>query len=381
MKKNIAVVAGTRPEMIKLWSVIRELRKYPGSQITLINTGQQRELSRQATKSLGLKTVVDLNVMRPNQSIHGVVSAMMPKLKSVFREMSADLVVVQGDTSSTFAGAWSAFELGIPVAHVEAGLRTYDVKQPFPEEIFRTLVDQLSTLHFAPTHHAARCLMKEGIPKNGIIVTGNTAVDALLDFIPSISSKNGFVRPYALVTLHRRENFSSAIRVVSRSLAKFLQNRPDFHIVWPVHPNPNVRKAIDPAIRKHPRVLLTDPLPYPEFVSAMKGSEWIVSDSGGIQEEAPTLGKKVIVVRNVTERPEGVWVGTSYLAGTSPKSIYAAMLKVSRENETGRKRNPFGDGKAGRRIAKVICEFLKKESPALSRAFKINRKKKLTVKI
>ncbi|HLG19082.1 MAG TPA: UDP-N-acetylglucosamine 2-epimerase (non-hydrolyzing) [Bdellovibrionota bacterium] len=357
-KKRVAIVFGTRPEVIKLWPLIEALQKFPRIRTTTVNTGQHGFLSAQAARNLGVKWNVNLRVMEPDQRLSSVVARMVDKLDRLFARLAPGLVVVQGDTATALAAALAAYHLKIPVAHVEAGLRTGDRYQPFPEENYRVMVDHLATLHFAPTLHAKNALLREAIHGKHLYVTGNTVVDAVTRLVRR-SPAPRWPKPYLLVTLHRRENFRGTIRNVARVLISVLREEPNLHVVWPVHPNPNVRRQIPKAIRRHSRVHLVEPLPYISFLGSAKGSTLILSDSGGIQEEAPTLKKRVILVRNVTERPEAVKAGWSSFVGTEEKALHRAILMNLHRRKVPSGPNPFGDGRSGTRIARLLAEYLK----------------------
>jgi UDP-N-acetylglucosamine 2-epimerase (non-hydrolysing) len=358
---KVLVVAGTRPEAVKLAPVLRRLRREPSRfRVRFCVTGQHRELLDEMLAELKLEPDHDLNLMRRGQSPGEVLPRVVAGVEKVLERERPDLVLVQGDTTSALGAALAAFHRGIPVGHVEAGLRSFDLKRPYPEEMNRVIVDRLSELLFAPTPLARRNLRREGLDARKIFVTGNTAVDAVLWAAarpgrfrePALRALSAKARVVA-VTLHRRESFGEPLAGVFRGLTRAVEADPELFLVYPVHPNPAVRSAARRLLR-HPRILLTRPLGYLDFVRLMKRSETILTDSGGIQEEAPSLGKRVLVVREKTERPEVLGGGRGRLVGVGENEVFRALKGLSSHGTLARRPNPFGDGRAAERIASAI---------------------------
>lgn len=324
-------------------------------------TAQHREMLDQVLGVFGIRPDADLDVMTENQSPSQVVSSVMLGLDPVLRELAPDLVLVHGDTTTTMAASIVAFHLKMPVGHVEAGLRTHDRYYPFPEEMNRVVADALSTYHFAPTPRSRDNLLREGARPESITVTGNTVIDALLDVAgregePATAVPGG--TRLILVTAHRRENFGRPLENICRALLDVVDAFADVSVVYPVHLNPNVQAVARSILDGHERIVLTDPLSYVEFVRLMKASHIVVTDSGGLQEEAPSLGKPVLVLRNETERPEAVEAGTVRIVGTERGDIAREMERVLGSEDAYREmaesRNPYGDGKAADRIVDTI---------------------------
>jgi len=362
---HIGLIIGTRPEAIKMAPVYMELVAR-GYQVSIIATAQHRQMLDQALRLFGLKPDIDLNTMTERQSLSTLTSRLCHSLGEVFERNPYDCVLVQGDTTSTFVGALTAFYHKIPVGHVEAGLRTSNRYDPFPEEINRRLATQLSSYHFAPTAYSRELLLKEQIDPSKVFVTGNTVIDALQWVIRHKRAEMETIRnqyalddgPYLLVTLHRRENWGEKMERVCHSLLRVLNACPELRVFFPVHLNPRVREIVFPILQNHPRVILSDPVEYLDFVGLMAGSKIILSDSGGIQEEAPSLGKPVLVLRETTERPEAVEAGTALLTGTDPDRIYACIMTLLNDRERydrmSKIANPFGSGDASKNIVDVI---------------------------
>lgn len=371
MPATIGLIMGTRPEAIKLAPVALALRQAPDVfHPVLIATAQHREMLDQALHLFDLHPDYDLNVMQPNQTPVDVTARVLNGLQSVFQRVRLDLVIVQGDTTSTFAGALAAFYNRIPTAHVEAGLRTYNRYQPFPEEINRRLVSALADWHFAPTTQSRANLMREGIAPGRVFVTGNTVVDALRmilarsspslpDCIASLPSEQRLI----LVTAHRRENWGQPLHNICDALRALVQRFPDVTIAFSVHPNPNVQQVVRRKLQGAPRIHLLEPVAYPVFVQLMARAYLILTDSGGVQEEAPSLGKPTLVLRDVTERPEGVEAGALRVVGTDQERILAETARLLSDTaayrEMAQGRNPYGDGQAARRIADILRRILK----------------------
>ncbi|WZO96796.1 UDP-N-acetylglucosamine 2-epimerase (non-hydrolyzing) [Isosphaeraceae bacterium EP7] len=357
---RITCVLGTRPEVIKMAPVIARLRRVgPSLHIEVITTGQHRGLLDQALADFGVVATRDLDLMRPDQGLADLTARALVALTAEFREYRPDLVLAQGDTSTVLATALSCYYEKIAFAHVEAGLRTGRAYEPFPEEKHRVLAGHLADLHFAPTSQARQNLEREGISPSSILVTGNTVVDALREVGGRGSSHR--IMPegsrYLLVTAHRRENFGAPIDEICEAVLELVRLDPGLSVVFPVHPNPHVRDAVFGRLSGSPRIILTEPLGYREFVSLMSGAEAILTDSGGIQEEGPALGKTVFVLRDATERPEAIRSGLARLVGPHR----GAILSAYREWRSARGRadvpiaNPYGDGWAAERIARCLA--------------------------
>lgn len=337
-------------------------------------TAQHRGLLDQVLDLFGVSSDADLNVMRPGQTLFQSTSRIVAALEGVLTGQKPDALLVQGDTTTTFCGALAGFYANVPVGHVEAGLRTGDVRQPFPEEMYRLMTTRLADLHFAPTGWAAANLRRESVPEPAIAVTGNTGIDAVRHVAAGLA--NGSIpcppwpwldpsRKLILVTAHRRESFGEGIENLCRALAE-LAARKDVQIAYPVHPNPNVREPVQRLLGSFPHIHLLEPLQYAEFVDLMRRAWMLLTDSGGVQEEAPSLGKPVLVLRNTTERPEAVEAGTALLVGTSPQVIVREATLLLDDEQLYRERslihNPFGDGRASHRICDLLRSFQSKKS-------------------
>ncbi len=360
---RILTIFGTRPEAIKMAPVILELQRYPGFQPIVAVTAQHRQMLDQMLSVFSLQADFDLDVMTERQTLAYLSQRILERLQNVFDEVRPDLVLVQGDTTTTFLGALVAYYNRVPVGHLEAGLRTGDKFQPYPEEMNRRLCDVLSDLYFAPTPWARDNLLREHIPAEHIHVTGNTVIDALFyvrDHYP-MPERSQTTRTI-LVTAHRRENWGKPLTDICLALRRIIETFPDTHVVFPVHLNPIVREAVFAHLQGLERVLLVDPLGYVPFVQAMYSAYLILTDSGGVQEEAPALGVPVLVMRNITERPEAIEAGTARLVGTDRDQIFlqvANLLTDSREySRMAHAVNPYGDGQAGSRIVQILTQFL-----------------------
>jgi UDP-N-acetylglucosamine 2-epimerase (non-hydrolysing) len=367
--KRVLVSFGTRPEAIKLAPVIKELQKHPGEFTTLVLvTAQHRGMLDQVLDVFDIKPHFDLDIMRAGQTLTEVTKRALVGLEGILLKTQPDMVLVQGDTTSAFVSALAAYYQRIAVGHVEAGLRTEDKYAPYPEEMNRRLVGVLADLHFAPTPWARDNLLREGVPASRVSVTGNTVIDALLmtlkstkpwrvPVLDSITPGHRIV----LVTAHRRESFGAGFKRICSALSSIVKRNPDVEIVYPVHPNPNVSKPVHSQLGGKDRIHLIRPLEYLPFAHAMEKACIILSDSGGIQEEAPAIGKPVLVLREKTERPEAVAAGTAKLVGTDVVKIVDSTEKLLRSPRAyarmARAANPFGDGKAARRIARVLRRF------------------------
>jgi UDP-N-acetylglucosamine 2-epimerase (non-hydrolysing) len=372
---RIAVVLGTRPEAVKLAPVIHALRRERSWETTLIATGQHRELLDQSLAVFGLRPDVDLAVMEPNQTLPDLTARVLVALSNLWKHNRPDIVVVQGDTTTVFAASLAAFYAGIPVAHVEAGLRTHDLRLPFPEEANRHLTSVLTTLHFAPTEWARDQLLAEAIDPQSIVVTGNTVVDALMvmrqrqDAMVEIDGFDDRHNRLLLVTSHRRETWGDDLRQICLAVRRILQRFPDVHVAYPVHPNPRVLEPVRETLGDTPRAHLLPPLDYIRFVGLMSRATIVVTDSGGVQEEAPSLGKPVLVLRQATERPEACRSGAARVIGTDRDSIvsHVSRLLTSADayNAMVPARNPFGDGHAASRIVRVLTRWRQGLRPLL----------------
>jgi UDP-N-acetylglucosamine 2-epimerase (non-hydrolysing) len=370
MKRRVMFCFGTRPEAIKLAPVIQELARHPREfEPVVLVTAQHRHMLDQVLRVFELRPDYDLNLMRPGQSLADVTVGVLRGVERVLRRARPDVVIVQGDTTSALAAALAAFYRQIPLGHVEAGLRTNDKYSPYPEEMNRRLVSSLADLHFAPTQGARDNLLREGVHRGRIRVTGNTVVDALntirrseakwhVPALDEIAAKQRII----LVTAHRRESFGPGFERICRALQMLVERDADVEVVYPVHLNPNVRRSVRAVLGGVQRIHLIEPLDYLPFVRLMERSYIILTDSGGIQEEAPALGKPVLVMRDVTERPEAVEAGTAELVGTDPDVIVSATERLLRSvaayRKMARARNPFGDGHASVRIASALGRFV-----------------------
>ncbi|MDI6800288.1 MAG: UDP-N-acetylglucosamine 2-epimerase (non-hydrolyzing) [Actinomycetota bacterium] len=365
-RPKVMTVFGTRPEAIKLAPVIKVFKKSDKiNSITLV-TAQHREMLDQVLKLFDIRPDHDLDIMRKGQDLFTLTTKTLNGVKEILLRERPDLVLVQGDTTTTFAAALSAFYLKIPIAHVEAGLRTFDRYHPFPEEMNRVLTTHLAELHFAPTETARANLIKDGISRDKVIITGNTVIDALLSVVkpkyrfdthPILSGVDFNSNKIILVTSHRRENWGTPFDNVCEAIKRLVRTDDDIEVVFSVHLNPNLKNVAHAILGNERRVYLVDPLDYEPFVQLMNGSYLVLTDSGGIQEEAPSLGKPVLVLRDVTERPEGVAAGTVRVIGTDVDKIIFETEELLRNKEEydkmARAINPYGDGHAAERI--VTC--------------------------
>ncbi len=365
--KKIAVIFGTRPDTIKLAPIILELKKEKKFfKVVIIATAQHRQMLDQVLDVFKIYVDYDLDIMQPNQSLALLTKNAVEKLDEVLQKEIPDLVLVQGDTTTTFAGSLTAFYRQIPVGHVEAGLRTNDKANPFPEEINRRLTSTISDLHFAPTETAKRALLKESTPHKKIFVTGNSVIDALKisiqkDYKFSVSLLNKIAeekRKIVLLTMHRRENWGEPMRGACKSVKKLADKYPSMNFVFPVHLNPVVKEVVHDTLENIKNVFLIAPLDYLDFVNLMSKSYLIITDSGGVQEEGPYFGIPILVLRKVTERPEAVKFGTVKLVGLDEKKIFRTADKLLRDKSEYKKMasavNPYGDGFAAKRTIQII---------------------------
>ena len=374
--KPVLFIFGTRPEAIKLCPVIREMRRSTSLPVRVLVTAQHRAMLDQVLACFDVRPDYDLDLMLPGQTLAGITARVLTALDPILQREPPAMAVVQGDTTTTMAGAMAAFYRGIPVAHVEAGLRTGDLSQPFPEEFNRLVTAIAAALHFAPTEGARCNLLKEGILPERIHVTGNTGIDAVLQIAAALDQGRLAPPPVAdlappgtsgrkliVVTAHRRESFGEGLEHICHALAQ-LASRPDVRIVYPVHRNPNVLDPVTRLLHRHPHIVLTDPLDYVSFVDLLRRAFFIVTDSGGIQEEAPSLGKPVLVLRERTERPEAVEAGTVKLVGSDPSKILAEAARLlddpAEYQRRSRIHNPYGDGHASERISAAVAHYLQR---------------------
>lgn len=371
--KRILIFAGTRPEAVKTAPVMRVLKDTPGVEAILVSSGQHKEMLCQAFADFGLRPDCDLEVMAPGQTLASLTAKLFAAADGLLTALKPDCVLVQGDTSTVFAVSVCAFYLGIPVGHIEAGLRSFRLDAPFPEEFNRRAAGIVARWHFAPTETARDNLLREHTPVSSIHVTGNTVIDALLWMKnqggagpqllpPQVRRALDTGRRLILVTGHRRENFGQGLAELCRALRELAEAYPDVAFVYPVHLNPQVRGPIFEALNKNPGVLLLDPLPYKPFISLLDAAHIVLTDSGGVQEEGPALGKPVLVMREVTERPEGVAAGTARLVGADARNIIKETARLLDDKEAytamARAVNPYGDGLAAIRIKDALLREL-----------------------
>jgi len=363
------VVFGTRPEAIKLAPVIHHLRQSGILSPIVVVTAQHRGMLDQVLDVFGIEPDVDLDLLRPGQSLTDITTRAVGGISEILAGAQPDALLVQGDTTTTFAAALSGYYHRIPVAHLEAGLRTFDRFSPFPEEMNRRLTTRLATLHLAPTPTARYHLTDEGVSAADIVVTGNTVVDALLwavaqdaPWTPDLARLDGDRRRVLLVTAHRRESWGPAMACIGRAVADIARAEPDLLVVFSLHLNPIVRDALTPVLEGVPNIVLVEPVPYTVFARLMARAYVILTDSGGIQEECPTLGKPVLVMREKTERPEAIVRGTARLVGTDSERIVGAVLGLLHDDDAyaalARGQNPYGDGHASRRTTEAIAHLL-----------------------
>ena len=367
--QRILVVFGTRPEAIKLFPLIHALRAHTGFDTRVVVTAQHREMLDQVMEFAGITPDIDLNIMTAGQSLDGLTARLLDALGPVFDAEKPDRVIVQGDTATAMVAALAAYYRKVPVAHVEAGLRSHDIYHPWPEEVNRKIVGSIADLHFAPTRTAADALLAENVPAERVLVTGNTVIDALhmarerivaeptrTQALDELAERFAGKR-VVLVTTHRRENFGGGMENIARAIARIAE-REDVGVIFPVHPNPQVRGVMDAILGDNPRVAMIAPQDYPHFVRLLDLCHLVLTDSGGVQEEAPGLGKPVLVMRETTERPEGVMAGTAKLIGSDEDRIVAETGTLLDDPAAyaamARAHNPFGDGHASARIVETL---------------------------
>lgn len=354
---KILIAYGTRPEILKLIPVIFELKKRKEINIKLINTGQHKEMVTEIEDAFGIEPDYMLNIMQTEQSLTSIFVNVLKTVEPILNTEQPNVVVVQGDTSTVAAVGTCCFYKRIPVAHVEAGLRSFDLEQPFPEEFNRKLISIFAEFNFVPTAQSAANLQKEGVPAASIYQTGNTIVD-MVELAKTRITKEPSSYKKILITAHRRENHGDGIREICHAVQKILMLKSDIHFTWPIHPNPVIQKIVKAEIGQMERVNLVSPLGYFEMLNEIQSSFLIWTDSGGVQEECPAFRKPVLILRNVTERPEVVESGFGKLVGTNADRIVSSTLELINDNEAYKKRasgiNPFGDGKASVRIADIL---------------------------
>jgi UDP-N-acetylglucosamine 2-epimerase (non-hydrolysing) len=360
---RVAVVFGTRPEAVKLAPVVHALRAEGTLETRVVVTAQHREMLDQTVAAFGIEPDVDLDLMRSGQSLPELTGRILSALSETFERERPDIVLVQGDTTTVLAGALAAFYARIPVGHVEAGLRSGNLYDPFPEEVNRQIATVLATLHFAPTERARLNLLAAGVPAERIHLTGNTVIDALeyvAARLPPIEAIDG--RRTILMTAHRRENWGEPIRRICQGVREVLEARPDVGVVFPMHRNPIVREPVEAELSGHPRVELTEPADYAAMIDLERRCYLALTDSGGLQEELPTFGKPVLVLRETTERPEAVDAGCARLIGTSREAVVGNLLELLDDraayDRMARVANPFGDGRASERIVAAVRAYL-----------------------
>lgn len=363
---KILVFIGTRPEAIKMAPLVKELRKNSDFKVTVLLSGQHQQMVASVLDIFSIKPDLDLNIFTPNQSMSQAFAKIISGVDQYLHSEEIELMLVHGDTLTCSAGAMAAFFNQVPVGHIEAGLRTHDNTNPFPEEVNRVFADQVSEIYFAPTKKAANNLIEEGKREENIFVTGNTGIDAL-KYVAQLNSSFqdktlqtiDFSRKILLVTTHRRESFGTILEGIHQALKELVERNTDVEIVFPVHPNPNVRTSVE-ILKSSNRIHLVEPVSYLDMVNLMKKCYFIMTDSGGIQEEAPSLGKPVLVLRTTTERPEGIEAGTSRLVGVKKENILkeaGKLLDDKYEYQTmSQAQNPYGDGKASDRIVKILSD-------------------------
>ena len=362
IKRRVMLVFGTRPEAIKMCPLVNELKERGKIDVSVCVTGQHRQMLDEVLVAFSVKPDFDLSVMKEGQTLFDITADVLLKIKNVLMSVKPDVVLVHGDTSSAFVTALACFYLSIPVGHVEAGLRTYNIHSPFPEEFNRRVISIVSAYNFAPTKRSAENLLREGSDASSIYVTGNTAIDALKTTVredythPELEWAAG--SRLVIITAHRRENQGEPMRGMLRAIRRVIEEHPDVKAIYPVHMNPAVRRVAEAELLGAERVHIIEPLGAIDFHNFLAHSYMILTDSGGIQEEAPSLGKPVLVLRDTTERPEGVMAGTLKLVGTDERAVYEAFtLLLDSKNEyekMAKASNPYGDGRASERIADVL---------------------------
>ena len=364
--KKILVVFGTRPEAIKMAPIIIELKKHNIIDLRICVTAQHREMLDQVLNLFQIQPNIDLNLMKPNQTLADITSSVLIKMDEVLKKENPDIVLIQGDTTTVMATAIAAFYNNIHIGHVEAGLRSFNIKSPFPEEFNRKVVSSVTKYHFAPTERSKTILLREGIKKENIFLTGNTVIDSLFyilkkpipEYVTELTKNIPKNSKIILITAHRRENFGEKFLSICRGIKKIVERNKDVYVIFPVHYNPNVREPVFKILNNIDRILLIDPVEYNILVHLMNISYLILTDSGGIQEEAPSLGKPVLVLRTETERPEGIEVGVAKLVGPYEEKIVEETEKliydIDEYNKMAQATNPYGDGNSSKRIVEIL---------------------------
>lgn len=369
MKKHVMLVFGTRPEAIKMAPILFELRKHSEIKTTFVATSQHREMLDQVLEVFDIHSDYDLQIMKENQTLEDITNNVLDKLGSILNEEKPDILLVHGDTTTTMAASLSAFYHKIPVGHVEAGLRTWDKYSPYPEEMNRQITDNISDVYFAPTEQSRINLLEERHGDQNIYVTGNTAIDALnltvrSDFHSSLLEQIPATQRIILLTMHRRENQGIGMRNVFKAVKAIVEHYSNVSVIFPVHLSPAVQKEANEILGATPNIYLTEPLNVVEFHNFAAKSYLILTDSGGVQEEAPSLGKPVLVLRDTTERPEGVKAGTLKLVGTEYDNVYRNIALLLNDDKTyaqmAEANNPYGDGQAAQRIVAAVIERLER---------------------
>lgn len=366
-KIKLALIFGTRPETIKMFPIISEMKKYlEFIDYKIILSGQHREMLDQMLTAFQIKADYDLNIMKKGQSLSQIFSKSVNGIEKILIKERPDMVLVQGDTTTTFTGAIAAFFQKIKIAHIEAGLRTNSKYYPFPEEMNRHLTSVLADLHFAPTEKSCMNLLSEGISREKIFISGNTVIDALFSVVKKnysfketeLKNKDLFKNKIILITMHRRENWGKPLKNICKALIRILEDNPDVSIIFPMHKNPRIREAVNDILKNKKRMILLDTLDYKDMINLISKSFIILTDSGGVQEEAPSLGKPILVLRNETERPEALAAGVVELVGTNDDKIVEKVNELLTDKgkylEMVKTINPYGDGKASERIVKKI---------------------------
>jgi len=360
-RKKIICVVGTRPEAIKMAPIILALKKHEGFDVKVLATAQHRQMLDQVLEVFDIKPDIDFDIMRPDQALTTLTARLLLAFDEIFVAEKPDIVLGQGDTTTVLSVALACFYHKIPFGHVEAGLRTHDMQNPFPEEMNRVIAGRLSRWHFAPTESSQKNLLKEGVPDAAIWVTGNTVIDALQSVAqrqPEIGVELDASKRLILVTAHRRENFGAPFRAICKAILQLVEKNENVQVLFPVHPNPNVKSVVHELLSDHPRIVLCAPLEYLPFVGAMQRAYLILTDSGGVQEEAPALGKPVLVLRHETERPEAVEAGVVKLVGADYDLILEEAQKLLDDDALYRSMargvSPYGDGHAAERIADLL---------------------------
>lgn len=366
-KTKIAIIFGTRPETIKMFPIISEINKYPHLlNCRIIVSGQHREMLDQMLEIFQITPDYDLNIMEQGQSLSSITKNSLLGIEKILKKERPSMVLVQGDTTTTFTGALAAFYQKIKIGHIEAGLRTNNKYYPFPEEINRHLTSVLVDLHFAPSKQSSKNLLSEGVKREDVFISGNTVIDSLFLMIkekyifrePLLKNKKIFEKNIILVTMHRRENWGEPLRKTCRAINKIIGEYPDVSVIFPLHKNPEIRKNVKEILQNKKDILLLDTLDYDDMINLMSKSYIILTDSGGIQEEGPSLGKPVLVLRDETERPEAVEAGVVKMIGTNEEKVYREVVILldskDKYREMSKNINPYGDGRASERIVKKI---------------------------